>query len=69
MDLYKSSDGGKHWVESDSGLIIDTFINSLAIVDSHTYLAGVSRGMFKSVDGGKNWFQINSGLPFLDKTS
>ena len=66
--VFRTEDGGKTWVESGEGLIMDVQGAELAIspnyAEDKTVFAGTSDGLFKSVDGGKNWALLESeGLP------
>jgi photosystem II stability/assembly factor-like uncharacterized protein len=66
--VYKTTDGGDHWVQS-TGLITLFFIDTLAVdpvTPSTVYAGGNSHhaggGVFKSDDAGLNWRPVNSGL-------
>jgi photosystem II stability/assembly factor-like uncharacterized protein len=55
--LFKSTDGGAHWVVANTGLT-DTAVISLAINPQNTailYAGTFSGGLFKSTDGGLHW--------------
>lgn len=61
--IFKSSDGGRSWQPSSSGLE-DGGIRGL-VFDAQSpgvmYAATVA-GLFKSADGGKTWFPVGEGL-------
>ncbi len=60
--LFRSEDGGKHWVPSNLGLG-DKFIVNLMRVKGGTLYAGTIRaGLFRSRDDGRHWVSINRGL-------
>jgi len=60
--LFRSEDGGKHWVPSNLGLG-DKFIVNLMRVEGGTLYAGTIRaGLFRSRDEGRHWVSINCGL-------
>src|SRR2546425_2726435 len=62
--VYKSTDGGLHWMLSARGLT-STGIYSLAVdpVTTTTVYAGTQSGaIFKSTDGGGNWRSISQGI-------
>jgi photosystem II stability/assembly factor-like uncharacterized protein len=64
--VFKSSDGGRSWIEVNSGL---TNSDVLALViDPHspaTLYAGTLDGVFKTTDGGENWSTASTGLTRL----
>lgn len=62
--LYKSLDGGAHWVRLSGGSLDCQEITELAIapLDARVIYAGGSEGLFRSVDGGESWVQLGSGL-------
>jgi uncharacterized repeat protein (TIGR01451 family) len=67
LGLYKSTDGGGSWAESDNGIGGSAFSVYTVLVDpsNHTTLyAGTLRGVYKSTDGGANWTAANTGLSF-----
>jgi photosystem II stability/assembly factor-like uncharacterized protein len=62
--LFKSNNGGKTWVASDSGLTAKN-ITAIALCagDSTTmYVASADSGVFKSTDSGNTWSTMNAGL-------
>ena len=62
-ELFKSTDGGKSWKQSDAGLVPFSSVYSIAVdpVDSQRVLAGTSSysgssaGTYLSVDAGQIW--------------
>ena len=66
--VFKSTDAGKVWKASNSGLDNkDVFILKVNPSNTSVIYAGLifsgSRGdIFKSEDGGKSWFDISTGL-------
>jgi photosystem II stability/assembly factor-like uncharacterized protein len=72
--LYKTTDGGKHWVAIGTGLpsiAIDAFvIDSLAeggdpSKKNQCIIVAMDVGVFVTTDGGKSWAQLGEGLPNL----
>jgi photosystem II stability/assembly factor-like uncharacterized protein len=59
--VYLSSDTGKTWVRSNSGLT-DTVVEAVAMCGSRLYAGTYSAGIFCSADSGKTWTACNSGL-------
>ncbi len=75
--LWKSTDGGKSWKESDEGFPHEekTAIHDIAVDPQNThilYAATTSHesekglGMYQSTDAGKTWKEINNGLQNKD---
>lgn len=75
--IFKSTDGGKTWTESDNGflhdaevaihdMIVDPGNSNIVYAATTKDEARVGKGVFKSVDSGKTWKAINSGLGSLD---
>lgn len=65
--LYKTTDGGKNWFESNSGLP-NTLFFSGAFDPSNSdifYFATIA-GVYKTIDRGNSWFSVNTGLPDLN---
>jgi photosystem II stability/assembly factor-like uncharacterized protein len=60
--LYRSTDGGYTWQESDSGLPSGPAITALAVAqDGNTVYAGTTgNGVFISTHGGTNWQDDNA---------
>ncbi len=59
--VYRSSDSGTTWVESNTGL---TSLAAHALLANGTDLiAGTDGGIFKSKDNGLNWISISDSLP------
>ncbi|MBI4744589.1 MAG: carboxypeptidase regulatory-like domain-containing protein [Actinobacteria bacterium] len=63
--VYKTTDGGLNWTESNIGLS-STWINALAIdpLNSSIIYAATSDGVFKSIDSGASWKQYKTGITF-----
>jgi hypothetical protein len=65
--LYKSLDGGGHWLPASEGLAFYIHISALVIdpPNPQTLYAGTlsGNGIFKSVDGGGHWTPSRTGLP------
>lgn len=77
--VYKSTDGGNHWIERSTGFgdVENLNVGSLAInpqnpeiiyagtFDRFYHDESTGRGVFKSTNGGVTWTQINTGLSHL----
>ncbi len=68
--IFKSTDGGDSWAESDSGLTPNSITAELTVfvidpVTSTTLYAGGEGGfgLFKSTNGGASWTEIDGGFP------
>lgn len=77
VHLWKSTDGGESWKESDEGFPHEelTSIHDIIVdpVDSNVVYAATTEheskkaiGIYKSTDAGKTWKAINNGLGNLD---
>jgi hypothetical protein len=71
--VYKSTNGGAHWSETDVGIDTKGLIDTLTIdpLAPNTLYAGthdgrfqedVASGVFRSTDGGAHWETFNRGL-------
>lgn len=65
--VFKSIDGGVHWLPSSTGLT-NLAVEAIAIdpKNSRTLYIGTADGVFKSVDGGGQWQASSSGLTQRD---
>jgi len=62
--LYKSSDNGKTWEESDDGIPDNTLVYKIAVNNTkpeRIYL-GTSDGIYRSDDSGNDWSKTDEGL-------
>jgi photosystem II stability/assembly factor-like uncharacterized protein len=67
--VFKTVDGGEHWVaiNTDLGDPSQIGVNAISI-DPHspaTVYAGTSKGLFRTTDGGASWSPIALGMPGL----
>ncbi|HXG19919.1 MAG TPA: hypothetical protein VNN62_12720 [Methylomirabilota bacterium] len=63
--IFKSTDGGAHWVQMSDGIPSDRAdIQTLLIdpIDSQIVYAGTTDGVYKSVNGGASWTPTSTGL-------
>lgn len=63
--LYKSTDKGKSWVESDRGIPEDSLIYDIAVnpkKPERMYI-GTSNGIYLSTNKGEKWSKLEDGLP------
>jgi len=65
--VFKSSDGGAAWSQSDAGMT-DADLRLLTIdpVHPNTLYAVTAHSLYKSSDGGAAWHAINNGLVSLE---
>jgi photosystem II stability/assembly factor-like uncharacterized protein len=65
--VAKSTDGGLHFVRSDSGLP-DVPVNRILVspTDKNTVYAATFLGVYRSTDGGAHWSRFGAGLPFVE---
>lgn len=63
--VYKSSDNGKNWVYSSTGLnsVISKFVSDIHADESGVYIV-TPVGVYKSNDNGGNWRESNNGMNF-----
>jgi photosystem II stability/assembly factor-like uncharacterized protein len=64
--IYKSTDRGRSWVRSDSGLPGDSRINALTAMGSALF-AGTDTGIFVSRDAGQTWQEIRGTAASLGR--
>jgi photosystem II stability/assembly factor-like uncharacterized protein len=62
--MFKSTDGGQHWLEINSGLANRriTAIAMSPIDPSMIHVSTDRRGIFKSTSSGENWVEVNAGF-------
>ncbi len=60
--VFRSADGGQHWIRSDVGLGSDRVIQLAVDPTDEDTLYAVGGTVFKSTDGGLNWRKVNRGL-------
>jgi photosystem II stability/assembly factor-like uncharacterized protein len=65
--VCRSDDGGKNWIESNTGMdetaATHILIDPTSPVDARVlYVTGFGRGIYKSSDGGRSWVLKNSGI-------
>ena len=64
--VYKTTDGGKKWTPSGSGLVGGK-VGLLRSGPAGTIYAWVpEQGVFRTTNGGGNWSPVGSGLPAAD---
>ena len=56
--VFKTSDGGKNWIEVNNGLT-NKSVHTLYADSSNLYV-GTEEGVFKSNDGGANWTRVTT---------
>ena len=59
--VYKSTDNGANWSDSDSGFIA-TDVSALIVKDSNIFAGASGTGIFRSTDNGEFWQEINNGV-------
>jgi photosystem II stability/assembly factor-like uncharacterized protein len=70
--VYKTTNGGESWIESNNGLPVNSYVQALALNISDPqviYLGTYTNGVYKSTDGGNLWLASNQGLTDKDVLS
>jgi photosystem II stability/assembly factor-like uncharacterized protein len=65
--IYKSTDGGRSWAESDAGLS-DSAVSALVVdpaARTILYAGTRGRGVFRSTDAGASWTALTGGMTNL----
>lgn len=60
--LFRSDDGGKHWVPANTGLKDKFIANLMRVKEGSLYAGTIRAGLFRSSDEGRHWVSINQGL-------
>lgn len=65
--LYRSNDGGEHWVQLEHGLPqqFNVMVRSLIVDQAEGIYAAAGHELFASSDGGDNWQLVAGDLPTL----
>jgi photosystem II stability/assembly factor-like uncharacterized protein len=63
--LYRSNDGGEHWVRLEQGLPpqFDAMVRQIAVDDAGTVLVAAGPELFASHDAGDSWQRLTAELP------
>jgi len=63
--LYRSDDGGEHWVRLERGLPpqFDVMVRQIAADDSGSVFIAAGPELFVSHDAGDSWQRLAEGLP------
>jgi len=63
--LYRSEDGGEHWVHLERGLPsqFDVMVRQIAVDDAGSVFIAAGPELFASHDAGDNWQRLAEGLP------
>lgn len=59
---FRSVDGGQHWSEANTGIIIRQLGPAVAASDGALYVASYGDGVYRSTDGGSSWTAMKQGL-------
>ena len=62
--VFRSDDNGTHWTPMNKGLV-DSNVNTLAVIGSNLFAGTESNGVYLSTDSGKSWSPVNAGLTNL----
>jgi photosystem II stability/assembly factor-like uncharacterized protein len=63
--IYLSSDSGKVWTKSDSGMTREN-VKAIAAIGNNVFVGTDSAGVFLSKNNGASWTPVNSGLNNLE---
>ena len=63
--LYRSDDGGEHWVRLERGLPpqFDVMVRQIAVDDAGSVFIAAGPELFASHDAGDSWQRLAQGLP------
>jgi photosystem II stability/assembly factor-like uncharacterized protein len=63
--LYRSDDGGEHWVRLEQGLPpqFDVMVRQIAVDDADSVFIAAGPELFASHDAGDSWQRLAAGLP------
>ena len=63
-EMFKSTDGGKNWKQSDTGLVLWSSVYSIVVDpnDSERVFAGTSAGTYVSLNAGGLWGKTSSSV-------
>ena len=63
--LYRSDDGGEHWVRLERGLPpqFDAMVRQIAVDDAGSVFIAAGPELFASYDAGDSWQRRAAGLP------
>ena len=63
--LYRSDDGGEHWVRLEQGLPqqFDAMVRQIAVDDAETLYIAAGHELFISQDEGDSWRRLAGELP------
>ena len=59
--IYRSSDNGLSWVQTNN-ILSNIQIYCLSIINNSLYAGTMGAGIYKSLDNGLNWSQISTGI-------
>ena len=70
MTIFKSTDGGAHWAEADTGMnnVPGSSVSAIAVDPGHpsTVYASSDQGFWKSTDGAATWSLMAPGASFAN---
>jgi len=63
--LYRSDDGGEHWIRLGQGLPpqFDAMVRQIAVDDAGAVFIAAGQELFASHDDGDSWQRLTGGLP------
>jgi len=63
--LYRSDDGGEHWIRLERGLPpqFDVMVRQIVIDDAGSVFIAAGPELFASQDAGDSWQRLAEGLP------
>jgi photosystem II stability/assembly factor-like uncharacterized protein len=65
--LYRSDDGGEHWVRLEQGLPLqfDVMVRQIAVDEAGSVFIAAGPELFASHDAGDSWQRLAEGLPMV----
>jgi photosystem II stability/assembly factor-like uncharacterized protein len=70
MTIFKSTDGGDHWAEADTGMnsVPGSYVSAIAVDPDHpsTIYASSDQGFWRSTDGAGTWTLMSADVRYVN---